>query len=94
MLLDPGHGPRAWSMLCSAGGVLRLHRVHVLGRLRREGGAGRICRQDNPVTRHPVHTVECALPEKVVAPKKCHSVDGPKTAGLSKKVKCKHLTAW
>lgn len=64
--------------------MLRLHRAHILGRHQgqegREGDVGRICRQDNPVTRNPVHTVECTLPEKARAPEKCPGVDGPKTA--------------
>lgn len=64
------------------------------GRHQGQGDRGKTCRQDNPVTRHPVHTVECTLPEKVVAPEKCHSVDGPKTARLSKESTCKHCTAW
>lgn len=64
--------------------MLRLHRAHILGRHQgqggREGDVGRICRQDNPVTRNPVHTVECTLLEKATAPEKCPGVDGPKTA--------------
>lgn len=64
--------------------MLRLHWAHILGRHQGQGGresdAGRICRQNNPVTRNPVHTVECTLPEKAVASEKCHGVDGPKTA--------------
>lgn len=82
----------------SAGGCAQTpqgsHPGRAPGAQRQGGGAGRICPQDSPMTRTPVHTVDCTEPEKAVAPKKCHgAADGSKTAGLSKEAGCKHPTA-
>lgn len=69
------------------------HSGETPGAERQGGGAGRICSQDSPMTRTPVHTVECMEPEKAVAPEKCYGADGSKTAGLSKEAGCQHPTA-